>query len=284
MRIFVAGGTGAVGRFLVPMLVAAGHEVTVATRHADSLPRLREQGAHGVIMDVFDRDAVAAALALATPETVIEQVTALSEGTSADNARIRKEGTRNLVDAAIKAGAQRFIAQSISWAYQGGDCPAGEDTPLDLTAPEPRATTVGGVAALEDAVTRAGFAGYVILRYGTFYGPGTWYAPDGLMAGKLATGELPANDAVSSFVRVDDAAQAAVLALDWPDGPVNVVDDEPAPAREWVPVLAGALGQPAPAPVPGRAAWERGASNERARALGWLPSHRTWRTGFDPAD
>lgn len=280
MRIFVAGGTGVIGRSLVPQLVAAGHEVTVATRRADRLPGLREQGARGVVADMLDRDAVAAALALAAPETVIHQLTALSDGTPADNARIRREGTRNLVDAAMKAGAERFIAQSISWAYQGGDGPAGEDTPLDLAAPEPRATTIGGVAALEDAVTQAGFGRYVILRYGMFYGPGTWYAPGGLMAGKLAAGELPAGDAVSSFVHVSDAAEAAVLALGWPSGPVNVVDDEPAPAREWVPALAAALDRPAPAPVPGRAAWERGASNARARTLGWLPFHRTWRTGF----
>lgn len=280
MRIFVAGGTGVIGRPLVSRLVAAGHDVTVATRRAGALPGLREQGARGVVLDVFDRDALAETLTLAAPETVIHQLTALSDGKPADNARIRKEGTRNLVDAAMKAGAERFIAQSISWAYQGGDSPADEDTPLDLAAPEPRATTIGGVAALEDAVMRAGFGRYVILRFGTFYGPGTWYAPGGLMAGKLAARELLANDAVSSFVQVSDAAQATLLALDWPSGPVNVVDDEPASAREWVPVLAEALDQLAPAPVPGRAAWERGASNARAQSLGWLAVHRTWRTGF----
>lgn len=277
-RIFVAGGTGAVGRLLVPLLVEAGHQVTGGTRTAEGVEDLHAHGAEGVRLDVFDRDAVADALTAAAPEVVVHQLTSLAGGNPVDNARIRREGTRNLVDAAKKAGVRRIVAQSISWAYEEGGVPADETTPLDTGAPEPRATSVGGIVALEDAA--AEIEEHVVLRYGTFYGPGTWYAPGGLMAGKLADGALPAHSGVSSFVHVEDAARAAVLALGWPSGPVNVVDDEPAAAREWVPALAAALGLAVPEPSQGGAGWERGAVNAKARSLGWTPEHTTWRTGF----
>lgn len=278
MRVFVAGATGAIGRILVPLLVDAGHEVTAVTRTTSGLGQLRAQGATAVLADVYDRAALTGAVVSAAPDAVIHQLTALSGGSPVDNARIRREGTRNLVDAARKAGVGRLVAQSISWAYQPGESPADESTPLDTTAPEPRATTVGGVRALEEAAGE--IDDHVVLRYGTFYGPHTWYAPGGFIAGKLRQGQLPANTGISSFVHVADAARAALLALDWPTGVVNVVDDEPAPATHWVPVLAEALGEPVPGAVDGGAGWERGASNARARGLGWTPRHTTWRTGF----
>lgn len=281
-RIFVAGGTGAIGRRLVPLLNEAGHQVTCSSRTEAGVERLRAQGATGVLLDVLDRTATARAVAAAAPEVVIHQLTSLAAANPADNARIRVTGTRNLVDAALQAGARRIIAQSIAWAYRAGNGPADEKTPLDVDAPEPRAQTVGGIIALEDAV--AEIDEHVVLRYGTCYGLGTWYAPGGLMAGKLANGTLQANLGVSSFVHVADAAQAAVLALDWPHGPVNIVDDDPAPAAEWVPVLAAALGEPVPETSEGGAGWERGASNARAHALGWRPSHSTWRTWFAKQD
>ncbi len=277
-RIFIAGATGAIGRLLVPRLVGAGHQVTAATRGAGKAALLRDQGATPVVLDVFDAAAVRDALKEAAPEVVIHQLTALSDVDLAANARIRVEGTRNLVDAAKDVGARRMIAQSISWAYAPGDGPADETTPLDTGAPPPRATTVAGVAALENAT--AELDEWVVLRFGTFYGPGTWYAPGGLMASRLAEGTVPANDGVASFLHVADAADATLAALDWPSGPLNIVDDEPAPAREWVPALATALGAPAPEPVAGGAPWERGATNAKATSLGWCPRHPSWRTGF----
>ncbi|WP_240151045.1 MULTISPECIES: NAD-dependent epimerase/dehydratase family protein [Streptomyces] len=282
MRIFVAGGSGAIGRQLVPMLVADGHEVWGASRTTEGVARLRAQGAQGLLLDVFDRAAVADAVSEAGPDVIMHQLTSLSGGSPADNARIRTEGTRALVDAARRAGVRRIIAQSISWAYESGTTPADERTPLDTGAPEPRATTIGGITALEEAV--AELEEHVVLRYGTFYGPGTWYAPGGMMADKVAQAGLPAHDGVSSFVHVQDAARAAQLALRWPGGAVNVVDDDPAPAREWVPALAKALGAPAPQAAPGGAGWERGARNARARELGWEPVHTSWRTGFFQQD
>ncbi|WP_055585508.1 NAD-dependent epimerase/dehydratase family protein [Streptacidiphilus griseoplanus] len=282
MRVFLAGATGAVGRVLLPLLLDAGHQVVAASRTPAGVERLRGQGATGVQLDVLDPAAVVRALTAAEPDAVLHQLTALSDYDLAANTRIRTEGTRNLVDAALKAGARRIVAQSIAFAYEPGGSPADESTPLDLTAPESRATTVAGVRALEDAV--AELPHHVVLRYGALYGPGTWYAPGGLMADRLQEGRLRADDGVSSFVHVGDAARAAVDALGWPSGVVNVVDDEPAAAREWVPVLAAALGVPAPEPVGGRTGWERGARNAAARALGWQPRHPTWRTGFAAQD
>ncbi|MFG1972375.1 NAD-dependent epimerase/dehydratase family protein [Nonomuraea fuscirosea] len=290
MRIFVAGGTGAVGRHLVPALVKAGHEVTATSRTEAGLALLESQGAAGVRLDVLDAEAVRGTVAAAAPDAIIHQLTALSDGNPADNGRIRRIGTRNLVDAARHASVRTIVAQSISWVYEPGDAPATEGTPLDERAPEPRAGMVAAVRALEDAVT--GLDRHVILRYGLFYGPGTWYRRGGLVADVLRgdtgdpaarmLGDLAANDAVSSFVHVEDAALAAVAALGWPSGPVNIVDDEPAPAREWLPALAAAVGAPAPAPAPagGRLGWQRGADNTLARSRGWHPAHPTWRTGF----
>lgn len=281
MRIFVAGATGAVGRFLVPLLLAAGHEVTGGSRTERGAAWLRDQGAAGVVVDVFDADGVREAVAAAEPEVVMHQLTSLGAADFAANRRIRQVGTRNLVDAAKHAGVGRIIAQSIAGAYEPGEGPADERTPLDVHAPAPRSGGIEGVTALEGI--SAEIDRHVILRYGLFYGPGTWYTPGSRVAEQLRAGEIAANDAVSSFVHVADAARAAVLALDWPSGPVNIVDDEPAPAREWVPVLADVLGVPAPEPTEGAAGWERGASNAYARTLGWAPEPPSWRIGFRTA-
>ncbi|MFF7637542.1 NAD-dependent epimerase/dehydratase family protein [Kitasatospora sp. NPDC008050] len=285
MRVFLAGATGAIGRLLLPLLLTAGHQVVACSRSEEGTRALREQGAEAVRLDVFDRTAVERAMAAAAPDAVIHQLTALSGFAPgpvqalAENARIRREGTRNLVDAAHQAKVRRIVAQSISWAYQGGDTPATETTPLDPGTEQPRATTVGGVRALEEAA--AELPEHVVLRYGTLYGPGTWFAKGALMAERLHRGELAASEAVSSFLHVEDAARAALAALDWPSGTVNVVDDEPAPARLWVPALAAAVGAPTPPAVAGRAAWERGADGALARtAHGWRPTRASWRQGF----
>ena len=278
MRIFFAGATGAIGRILLPLLLGEGHTVVAATRGEQSAQRLRESGAEAVRLDIFDRAAVAEAMRAAAPDAVMHQLTALGDVNMADNARIRTEGTRSLVDAALAAGVERIVAQSIAWAYAPGDTPADESVPLDPAAEGPRVTTVGAVNDLETAA--AELPRHVVLRYGMLYGPGTWYTKDGLIAARLRRGEIAANAAVTSFLHVEDAARAAVQALDWPSGTVNVVDDEPAEARIWVPVLAGMFGAPAPEPTPGRLGWERGAGNELASARGFKLGYPSWRDGF----
>lgn len=279
-RVLLAGSTGVVGRRLVPLLVERGHHVIAVTRRPDRVPALRAAGAHPTVVDVRDVGALAATVRDTAPEVVVHQLTDLGTADLAANAELRISGTRHLVDAALAAGARRIVAQSIAWAYAGGDGPAGEDTPLDVDAPEPRATSVRGVAALEAAVREA--PEWVVLRYGMFYGPDTWFAPDGLRAADARAGRLVADGDVTSFLHVDDAAAAAVAALDWPSGAVNVCDDEPAAARDWVPVFCESVGAPPP-PVSDapRRSWARGADSRRAREqLRWTPQHRSWRAGL----
>jgi nucleoside-diphosphate-sugar epimerase len=279
MKIAIAGASGVVGRSLLPILVQEGHEVVGFTRNPDLALVLRNIGVKPVILDFLDREAVFTELQTIKPDAVIHQLTSLSSRNFADNARIRKEGTRNLVDAALAAGVGRLIAQSISWAYAPGNVPAAEDCPLDLDAKPPRSTTIEGVHALESAA--AEMPEHVVLRYGLFYGDGTWFARDGYMAEQVRQRLMPATDGISSFVHVDDAALAAMLALQWPSGCYNIVDHEPAAGTDWLPVFAEAVDAPIPDIVQhGGAAWERGALNGKALRYGWTPRYSSWRTGF----
>lgn len=235
MRIFIAGATGVIGRRLVPLLVAQGHEVVALTRRNHPISdgvRTRAAGVRTVVGDVYDAPALREVVATARPDVVIHQLTDLTSRDFAANGRIRREGTRNLVDAALSAGVRRVISQSIAWAYEPGDTPAVESTPLDLSSTDDRRRgTVQAVATLEDITAEA--PEWVVLRYGTLYGPDTWYTKGALMADLATTGDLPTGPDVTSFLHVDDAAAAAAAALDWPTGPVNIVDDAPAPDSEW---------------------------------------------------
>jgi nucleoside-diphosphate-sugar epimerase len=275
MRVFVAGAGGVIGRRLVPLLARGGHAVTALTRRPERAADLRALGAEPVVADAYDAAALAAAVVAARPEVVVHQLTDLAAADTAANARLRIHGTGNLVAAARAAGVRRIVAQSIAWAYQPGPAPADEAVYLDFGADEPRRTTVVGVAALERAARH--LPEWVVLRYGMLYGPDTWFAPDGARADDARAGRLWADGDVTSFVHVDDAARAAVDALDWPSGAVNVCDDEPAAAREWVPEFCAAVGAPPPLMREARAPWARGADNRRARELGWTPDHPTWR-------
>lgn len=285
MRVFLAGATGVLGRRILPQLLADGHTVTALTRRFDRAPALESLGARPVVADAYSHASLAEAVRAAAPDLVMHQLTDLSVGSSADNAVLRVRGTRNLIDAAKAAGVQRVITQSIAWAYQPGSDPAREETPLDLDAPEPRGVTTRAVAALEQATRE--IPGWVVLRYGLLYGPDTWYEPRGSQAVAGRAGKLPATADVTSFVHVDDAAAAAVAAIGWPPGAVNICDDEPAPGTAWVPAFCQAVGAPVPdaagaaGPAADRTAWARGADNRRARSeLAWTPSYPSWRQGF----
>lgn len=206
-RIFVAGASGVIGRRLIPQLLAAGHQVTGMTRSAHAASEIERQGATAFVVDVFDRARLIEAVGMARPEVVIHQLTDLAllardprnaAAAITRNALIRKEGTRNLVAAALAVGTRRMIAQSIAWAYAPGTLPHDEDDPLDRDAPAPRATTIEGVIALEDAVLRTPGVDGTILRYGQLYGPGT----------------ATMHPAGASPVHVDAAAHAALLALE----------------------------------------------------------------------
>ncbi|MGG2015685.1 NAD-dependent epimerase/dehydratase family protein [Bacillus sp. S10(2024)] len=279
MKIFLAGATGVIGRSLIPLLVQEGYEVFGMIRDESHASTITKMGAKPVVADAFDRDAVFTALQNSQPDVVIHQLTSLSEGSSVDNAKMRIEGTENLVEAAKSVGVRRIIAQSISWAYEPGEVPATEEELLDITASFPRKTTIEGIMALEEKVSQ--MPEFVILRYGTLYGPGTWYATDGMIAEQVRRQEMAATDGIVSFLHVDDAARAALLALEWPSGPVNIVDDYPAQGQDWLPVYASAIGAPQPSAQTGSNRGERGASNTKARKeYGWEPIHSSWSKGF----
>jgi nucleoside-diphosphate-sugar epimerase len=307
--VFVAGATGAIGRPLVLRLVAAGHEVTGMTRAPERADAIRAAGAAAVVCDALDARALSAAVAEAAPEVVVHQLTALPRrfrprdaGIYAATDRIRGEGTRNLIAAARGAGARRLVCQSIAFAYRPGAVPEvrDEDAPLFLDAPAPFGASVRVVAAMEEAVTAAEGLDGVVLRYGWFYGPGTYYGEDGGTAQDVRRRRFPVigqGRGLFSFIHTDDAAAATVAAVErGAPGIYNVVDDEPAPMREWLPVYAEAIGAPKPLRVPvwlarlaagGMArlvATLPGASNARARAeLGWRPRWASWREGFRSA-
>jgi len=279
MKVFVAGATGVIGRALVPRLLEAGHEVVGMSKDESRSGLLRALGAQAVVVDVFDRAALTAALQREHPDALIDELTSLGKVDFAANNRMWRIGTRNIIDAAMAAGIDRVVAQSYC-VYAPGEGLATEGDPLDLSSVAQR-SNVEGVIALEQAVGEV--ANGVVLRYGTLYGPGTWYAVDGRVADQLRRGVFNATDDVTSFVHVDEAAEAAVLALSWPKGPVNIVDDEPASASVWAPVFAAAVGVPRPQLKPvNPATRSRGVSNAKARReLGWQPIHPSWREGFN---
>jgi 2-alkyl-3-oxoalkanoate reductase len=308
MKVFVAGASGAVGRRLVPKLVAAGHQVTAMTRSAAKVDELRALGAEVAVADALAKPAVMQAVMRAEPDVVIHQLTALARATNyrrfddvfAQTNRLRTEGTAHLIAAAHAAGARRLIAQSYGgWNYaRTGTAPKVEDDPFDPSPPTHQRASLQAIRQLEAAVLGANGLEGVVLRYGSFYGPGTNMAADGDIGALVRKRGLPliGNAAgVWSFAHVEDAAEAAVLAIDrGAPGVYNVADDEPAPVSRWLPAFAEALGAKLPRHVPtwiGRlAAGEvavsmmtqiRGTSNVKAkRELGFTPRYPSYREGF----
>ncbi|HEY8523897.1 MAG TPA: NAD(P)-dependent oxidoreductase [Acidimicrobiales bacterium] len=311
MRVFVAGATGAIGRQLVPQLVAAGHDVTGMTRSPAKVDQIRALGAEPVVADALDAVAVARAVGESEPEVIVHQLTALSgdpdlrhpERFTAQTNRLRTEGTDHLLAAGRAVGVRRFVAQSIvalgTYARTGGPVKT-EDDPQDDDLPAPWQPGADAIRYVEDAVTGIDWADGLALRYGAFYGPGTSFTtdPEELMIRLIRKRRFPIigdGSGVWSFIHVEDAASATAAAVErGPAGVYNVVDDEPAPVRAWLPYLAEQLGAKKPMRVPrvlGRLlAGEapvlqmtevRGASNAKARReLGWEPRWSSWRTGF----
>jgi nucleoside-diphosphate-sugar epimerase len=281
MKIFVAGGTGVLGRGIVAGLLDAGHAVTILARTPSRIDPAVMQQVNVVEGDALDAERIRAALVDHQPDLLMHQLTDLAAGLRAANAHLRIHATRNLVDAALTVGTKRIVIQSIAWCYEPGDVPAGEDVALDLASVDAtRRETVEAVIAMERCAAELEHC--VVLRNGTLYGPGTWYAPGGLMADSARAGRLAPGPDVTSFVQIDDAVAAAVAAISWPSGAVNVVDDEPAAASVWLPAFCDAAGVPPPAPGADAEpqAWARGALNGLARSRGWTPRFASWREGF----
>jgi nucleoside-diphosphate-sugar epimerase len=310
MRVFVAGATGAIGKQLLPRLVAAGHEVHGMTRSESKQVMLYEIGAVPVIADALDPDQVAEAIGRARPDVIVHELTAIGavdtrhfDRDFAQTNRLRTAGTDYLLSAGQALGVRRFVAQSYSaWPYvrTGGPVKSEED-PLDPTPAREMRETLAAIRHLEQAVLGAWWTEGIVLRYGAFYGPGTSMAPGGQqfeMVGRRMFPLVGDGGGVWSFIHVADAAEATVAAIErGRRGIYNIVDDDPAPVAEWLPALARQIGAKAPMRVPrfvGRLfAGEagvvmmteaRGASNTKAkRELGWRPAYPSWRQGFTAA-
>ena len=307
MKILVAGATGAMGKQLVPRLVAAGHEVVGMTRSESKKETLYELGAAPVVADALNPDEVAGAVGRARPDVIVHQLTAIAgldmrhfDRDFALTNRLRTEGTDHLLAAGRAVGVRRFVAQSYTgWPYARTDGPVkSEEDPLDPTPAREMRESLTAIRHLEAAVTGADWTEGIVLRYGGFYGPGTSMAPGGEQFEIVRKRKFPlvGNGAgVWSFVHIEDAADATVAAVEHGKrGIYNVVDDDPAPVAEWLPALAQELGAKKPMRVPrfvGRLfAGEagvvmmtdiRGASNAKAKGeLGWQPRHPSWRQGF----
>lgn len=303
MRVFVAGASGAIGTRLVPQLMDRGHEVIGTFHSPGNAERVRALGAKAIALDLLDPRAVRKAVLETEPDAIIHQATALADARFSRNLdrsfaptnRLRTEGTDALLAAAREAGVHRLAAQSFAayrYAREGGPIKT-EDDPLDPTPPAAARETNAAMRYLDQAVTDAGG---IALRYGGFYG-----APNDGMIEPVRKRQFPIignGGGVSSFIHLDDAAAATVLALEHNGaGIYNIVDDEPAPVREWLPVLANALGAKPPRHV---SRWlarlvagenavmmgteSRGASNAKAkRELGWTLRYPSWRQGFTAA-
>jgi nucleoside-diphosphate-sugar epimerase len=302
MRVFVTGATGALGRHLVPGLVAAGHEVTATTRTPGKVAQLREAGAEPVILDGLDREAVIAAVRAAGPEVIVHQMTALAGMRSlrkpdkafAATNELRTRGTDNLLAAAARAGTRRVIAQSAERANErsGGPVKTEED-PLDPRPVPSAARTAAAIKYVEETVPLLALEG-IVLRYGTFYGPGaSEFLLDAVRKRQMPV--IGGGTGIWSFIEITDAAAATLAAVDrGAPGVYNIADTDPAPVAEWLPYLAEIAGAKPPLHLP---AWlgrllggefvveqmtnGRGCSNEKARkVLGWEPRYASWREGF----
>lgn len=301
MRVLIAGATGALGRPLVPLLVAARHQVWGTTRRTDRHHLIADAGATPLTCDALDRASLERTLDTARPEAVVHHLTALPtnwgslrRGTP-ETDRLRREGTQNLVDAAVNAGVRRLVAESIAFLYAAGHGPAPEDDPAWLDAPGRYADTISAVLELE-RISQAAALDAVVLRYGALYGPDTWWAADGDIVRRIRQRALPVigdGAGMTSFLHVDDAAHATARALDpsIPPDVYNVVDDDPVSFAALLPTVAASLGARPPRNLPqwlarplagaaGTAVMtqQRAADNTRAKdVLGWSPERPTWR-------
>jgi 2-alkyl-3-oxoalkanoate reductase len=308
MKVLVAGASGVVGRALLPALAARGHEVWGLVRSKAGALHVRVSGAQPIVADALDGTAVAAAFERVRPEAVIHQLTALPadgdiwrfERTFAQTNRLRTTGTDNLIAAALAVGARRMVAQSFcGWPYErvGGPVKTEGDA-FDPAPPRALRTTLGSLVHLEAAVLSAPRLEGVVLRYGGFYGPGTALSIDGPLVQEVRRRRIPLvadGGGIWSFVHISDVVSATVLALEGEQqGTFNVVDDEPAPVREWLPALADAVGAPPPRRLPRLVAKlllpehvflmmtdVRGGSNRAFKeTFGWAPVFPSWRLGF----
>lgn len=263
-KIFVTGATGLIGTKLVKRLKEEGHEVAGFTTSEHGKQTLENAGVQPYVGDILKADTIDAAIEAFKPEIIINQITDLKNVDMSANTKVRIDGSKNLMDAAIKHNVRKVIAQSIAFTYEAGEGLATEETPLDYNSTGDRKVTVDGVEGLENETKRLGE--YVVLRFGWLYGPGTWYGKDGMIYNQFIDGNVTLSDGVTSFVHLDDAVETSIQAINFDNGIYNVADDEPVKGSDFAEWYKNQLQVNPKITIQPAQPFERGVTNDKFKA------------------
>ncbi len=279
-KVFVTGATGLIGTKLTKRLLEEGYEVAGLTTSKKGEEKLVHAGIKAYIGNVLEYETIESSIGDFKPDIIMNEITDLKQVDMSANTKVRIEGTKNLVDAAILHGVEHIQSQSIAFAYESGHGLATEDTPLDYESKGDRKITVDGVDGLEKETAR--IKNYVILRYGLLYGPGTWYGKDGMIYKQFMNNEVSITEGIQSFIHIDDAIETAIQALNFDSGIYNVADDDPVKGNVWADWYANLLNVTPNINIEPAAPFERGVSNEKFKMQGGKLIYKTWKDGMNP--
>lgn len=279
-KIFVTGATGLIGTKLTKRLIEEGYEVAGLTTSEKGKEKLDNAGVKAYIGNILEYDTIEKNIGDFKPDIIMNEITDLKQVDMSANTKVRIEGTRNLVEAAIKHDVPHIQSQSIAFVYEAGDTLATEETSLDYDASGDRKITVDGVEGLEKESARLNK--HVILRYGLLYGPGTWYGKDGMIYNQFINGEVTMTDGVQSFIHIDDAVETAIQALNFESGIYNVADDEPVKGDDWAKWYSNELNVTPTLNIEPAAPFERGVTNKKFKDQGGKLIYSTWKDGMHP--
>lgn len=279
-KIFVTGATGLIGTKLTKRLIEEGYEVAGLTTSEKGKEKLDNAGVKAYIGNILEYDTIEKSIGDFKPDIIMNEITDLKQVDMSANTKVRIEGTRNLVEAAIKHDVPHIQSQSIAFVYEAGDTLATEETSLDYDASGDRKITVNGVEGLEKESARLNK--HVILRYGLLYGPGTWYGKDGMIYNQFINGEVTMTDGVQSFIHIDDAVETAIQALNFESGIYNVADDEPVKGDDWAKWYSNELNVTPTLNIEPAAPFERGVTNKKFKDQGGKLIYSTWKDGMHP--
>lgn len=279
-KIFVTGATGLIGTKLTKRLIEEGYEVAGLTTSEKGKEKLDNAGVKAYIGNILEYDTIEKSIGDFKPDIIMNEITDLKQVDMSANTKVRIEGTKNLVEAAIKHDVPHIQSQSIAFVYEAGDTLATEETSLDYDASGDCKITVDGVEGLEKESARLNK--HVILRYGLLYGPGTWYGKDGMIYNQFINGEVTMTDGVQSFIHIDDAVETAIQALNFDSGIYNVADDEPVKGDDWAKWYANELNVSPTLNIEPAASFERGVTNKKFKDQGGKLIYTTWKDGMHP--
>lgn len=279
-KIFVTGATGLIGTKLTKRLIEEGYEVAGLTTSEKGKEKLDNAGVKAYIGNILEYDTIEKSIGDFKPDIIMNEITDLKQVDMSANTKVRIEGTRNLVEAAIKHDVPHIQSQSIAFVYEAGDTLATEETSLDYDASGDRKITVDGVEGLEKESARLNK--HVILRYGLLYGPSTWYGKGGMIYNQFINGEVTMTDGVQSFIHIDDAVETAIQALNFESGIYNVADDEPVKGDDWAKWYANELNVTPTLNIEPAAPFERGVTNKKFKDQGGKLIYTTWKDGMHP--